>query len=431
VWEFFWPLMTGARLVLARPGAHGDAAYLGQLIQRAGVTTLHFVPSMLQAFLDAGAAAPCGSLRRVICSGEALGYELMERAMDALPSAGIHNLYGPTEAAVDVTYWAAERRERRIVPIGRPVANTRILVLDGALGPVPAGVAGELYIGGVQVGRGYLGRPATTAERFVPDPFAAEAGARMYRTGDRARWTADGEVEYLGRADFQVKVRGFRIELGEIEARLLEHPAVHAAVVVARADASGGTRLVAYCVADGGVEVEALRAHLSARLPEHMVPAAYVRLDALPLSPNGKLDRGALPAPADDAYARHGYEAPVGETEQALAEIWAEMLGLERVGRRDDFFDLGGHSLLAARVASRAGERFGAHVSATAVFLHPTLAALAQAVDEARASRSAPPAAYDGLLDGGAGTAAFSVDMLSDDDVDAMLAALLSRGTGP
>ncbi|HEX7239303.1 MAG TPA: amino acid adenylation domain-containing protein, partial [Longimicrobiaceae bacterium] len=250
VWEFFWPLLAGARLVLAKPDGHRDPAYLRELIEREGVTTLHFVPPMLQAFLEAGEPGRCGSVRRVMCSGEALPYELTERFREALPGAELHNLYGPTEAAVDVTYWACEARERRVVPIGRPVANTRVYVLDGAGGPVPPGVPGELYLGGVQVGRGYLGRTELTAERFVPDPFSAEPGARLYRTGDRARWTTAGEVEYLGRTDFQVKVRGFRVELGEVEAVLLGHGSVREAVVTVREDAPGDRRLVAYVVPD-------------------------------------------------------------------------------------------------------------------------------------------------------------------------------------
>ncbi|HEX2188606.1 MAG TPA: amino acid adenylation domain-containing protein, partial [Longimicrobiaceae bacterium] len=248
VWEFFWPLLTGARLVLARPGGHGDPAYLSELIEREGVTTLHFVPSMLHAFLEAGEPERCGAVRRVMCSGEALPYELTERFREALPAAELHNLYGPTEAAVDVTYWACEARERRVVPIGRPVANTRLYVLDGAGEPAPVGVAGELFLGGVQVGRGYLGRPELTAERFVPDAFGGEPGARLYRTGDRARWTAAGEVEYLGRTDFQVKIRGFRIEPGEIESALAEQAGVREAAVLVREDAPGHRRLAAYVV---------------------------------------------------------------------------------------------------------------------------------------------------------------------------------------
>ncbi|RKH54315.1 non-ribosomal peptide synthetase, partial [Corallococcus llansteffanensis] len=301
VWEFFWPLMTGARLVLARPGGHQDPAYLTRLIADAGVTTLHFVPSMLQVFLEEPGLEACTSLRQVVCSGEALPLELAERCLRRLPWAGLHNLYGPTEAAVDVTSHACVRGEsRRSVPIGRPVANTQIRLLDAHLEPVPVGVPGELFIGGVQVGRGYLGRPELTAERFIPDGFSDTPGARLYRTGDVARWLPDGAIEYLGRADFQVKVRGLRIELGEIEATLEQHPSVQQAVVVAREEVAGDKRLVAYVVRSGGtgaVDVTGLRSHLHEKLPEYMVPSAFVVLDALPLTPSGKVDRKALPAP--------------------------------------------------------------------------------------------------------------------------------------
>ncbi|HEV2736151.1 MAG TPA: condensation domain-containing protein, partial [Longimicrobiaceae bacterium] len=281
------------------------------------------------------------------------------------------------------------------VPIGRPVGGRGEYVLDGGGEPVPAGVPGELYLGGAALARGYLGRPGLTAERFVPDAFGGEAGGRLYRTGVRVRWRAVGELEFLGRVDAQVKVRGFRIEPGEIEARLAEHPGVREAVVVARAEADGEKRLVAYCVAAEAVEPEALRAHLAERLPEHMVPAAYVRLDVLPLSPNGKVDRRALPSPEGEAYARRAYEAPVGEVEAALAGIWAEVLGSERVGRRDHFFDLGGHSLLATRVASRIAGVLGLELPLRAVFEAPTLAELARRVEalraEAVADAGAPP----------------------------------------
>ncbi|HEU0299361.1 MAG TPA: alpha/beta fold hydrolase, partial [Longimicrobium sp.] len=272
------------------------------------------------------------------------------------------------------------------VPIGGPIANTRVYVLDGAGEPVPVGVAGELYVGGAGVARGYANRAALTAERFVPDPFSSDPGARLYRTGDVVRWTESTHalthsrthaLEFVGRNDAQVKVRGFRVELGEIEARLREHENVRDAVVIAREDVPGDRRLVAYVVGDEGVEVEALRAHLSTRLPEYMVPAAYVRLDALPLTPSGKLDRRALPAPEGDAYARREYEAPAGETETALAAIWSDVLRVERVGRRDSFFELGGHSLTAVQVVSRVRQALGAEVALADVFSHPTLEALA------------------------------------------------------
>jgi amino acid adenylation domain-containing protein/non-ribosomal peptide synthase protein (TIGR01720 family) len=361
VWELFWPLATGACLALAAPGAHGDPAYLVEAIVRAGITTLHFVPSMLQAFVEAPGIERCAAVERVITSGEALPADLAQRLLERLPGAALHNLYGPTEAAVDVTAWPCERDgDRTSVPIGRPVANTSIFLLDAAFRPVPPGVAGELYIGGIQVGRGYLGRPELTAERFVPDPFATAPGARLYRTGDLARHTGDGAVEYLGRTDFQVKLRGFRIELGEIEAALTALPAVREAVVTAREDRPGDRRLVACVVlrredASGAAE---LRGLLAASLPEHMVPSAFVILDAMPLSPSGKVERRALPAPAVEAGPTEA-AAPRSPVEELLAGIWCEVLDIERAGSGDSFFHLGGHSLLATRLVSRVREAFG------------------------------------------------------------------------
>ena len=381
VWELFWPLMTGARLVLARPEGHRDPVYLSRLIESQGVTTLHFVPPMLQAFLDAGELERCAPLRRVVCSGEALPLELQERFHARLPHAELHNLYGPTEAAVDVTYWACERDGARgTVPIGHPVANTRVHVLDGAMRPVPLGVAGELYLGGVQVGRGYLGRPALTAEKFVPDPF--KPGARLYRTGDRVKRADDGAIEYLGRIDFQVKIRGFRIELGEIEAALQAHPGVRESVVVAREDAPGSRRLVAYLTGHG-VEVEELRAALARRLPEYMVPAAFVVMERLPLSPNGKVDRKALPAP--EAPAIHDLDdVPLGAVEEEIAAHWRALLNVERVRAADSFFALGGDSLLAIQLVSRLRAAAGVAVPLVSFLDEPTLAALAREVEALR-----------------------------------------------
>ncbi|HEX2201844.1 MAG TPA: non-ribosomal peptide synthase/polyketide synthase [Longimicrobium sp.] len=383
VWEFFWPLQQGARLVMARPEGHRDPAYLAEIIEKEGVTTLHFVPSMLQQFVEEADAARCGSLQRVICSGEALPPALVARFHERFPATvGLHNLYGPTEAAVDVSYWACERGDTTgVVPIGRPVWNTQLYVLDAALRPVPVGVPGELYIGGVQVARGYLDRPGLTAERFVPDAFAAEPGARLYRTGDKVRWRTDGALEYLGRLDEQVKIRGLRIELGEIEAAIRRHEGVTDCVVVARADAAGEKRLVAYVV--GEAEADAIRADLRRSLPEYMVPSAFVFLPALPLSPNGKLDRKALPAPEFGSAAER-YVAPRTAAEEALAGVWAEVLRLERVGVEESFFDLGGHSLLATRVVSRVREVMDVELPLRALFEGPTVAALAARVEEAR-----------------------------------------------
>jgi amino acid adenylation domain-containing protein len=300
------------------------------------------------------------------------------------------NLYGPTEATIWST--AAECADPARKPdIGAPIANVRAYVLDAALQPLPVGVPGELYVGGAGVARGYLGRPGLTAERFVPDPFSAEGGARLYRTGDRARWLADGRLDFAGRVDDQVKVRGFRIEPGEIEARLAEHPGVREAVVLAREDEPGDKRLVAYVVGDPAAGADVLRAYLGETLPEYMVPAAYVHLDALPLTPNGKLDRKALPSPEGEAFARGGYEAPVGETEQALAEVWSEVLGVERVSRRDDFFELGGHSLLVVLAVSRIQQVLGVEVEPGQVFAFPVLKDLAEALGGAADAEALPP----------------------------------------
>ena len=391
VWEFFWPLFTGARLAMARPEGHKDPAYLVETMRRNGVTTIHFVPSMLQVFLDHAEVAQCSALRRVMCSGEALPSALVQRLRERIPQAILHNLYGPTEAAVDVTAWTCPPDKiPASIPIGKPIANTRIYVLDGHGQPVPVGVTGELYIGGVQVARGYLNRPELTAERFLKDPFSAEAEARMYRTGDLGRWRRDGNIEFLGRNDFQVKIRGFRIELGEIEARLAEYAGIREAVVLAREDTPGDKRLVAYYTCtntsdprETTVGAEQLRTHLSVKLPEYMVPAAYVEMESLPLTPNGKLDRKALPAPEGDAYAVRGYEAPVGELETMLAGIWAEVLKLERVGRHDNFFELGGHSLLAVRVVSRIRQVLNVEVAIRELFGRPGLADFARGVERA------------------------------------------------
>jgi thioesterase domain-containing protein len=406
-WEFFWPLMVGARVVMASPGGHRDPAYLVDVIRREGITHAHFVPSMLPLFLEHPDAAKCTTLLRVPVSGEAVSAALVRQFHERLPAVELTNQYGPTESG-EVTEWACDPRAER-VSIGRPIHNAAVCVLDRAGEPVPVGVAGELFIGGVAVARGYLGRPRLTAERFVPDPFG-EPGARLYRTGDRCRWLRDGTLEYLGRTDFQVKVRGLRVEPGEIEARLAAHPGVREAAVLALDDADGGKRLVAYFAGEA-LEGKVLRAHLSGQLPEYMVPAAFVRLERLPLNPNGKLDRRALPAPDADAFGTRAYAAPVGETEEALAGIWAGVLGVERVGRHDNFFELGGHSLLAVRVVSRMRQVLGAEVVLAHVFSHPTVESLAarlagaddpQRGDRAiavRAAGSRPPLflAYDGM----------------------------------
>ncbi|HYO14676.1 MAG TPA: amino acid adenylation domain-containing protein [Thermoanaerobaculia bacterium] len=376
VWELFWPLINGAILVMARPGGHRDAAYLWRTIEEHGITTLHFVPSMLRAFLEGAPPSAerlsASSLVRVLASGETLGHDLQELYSSRL-EAPLYNLYGPTEAAVDVTHWSCDPADARpLVPIGRPVANTCIHLLDRQAQEVPVGVPGELYIGGVQVARGYLGRPDLTAERFVPDV----GGARLYRTGDLARYLPDGAIDYLGRCDDQVKIRGFRIELGEIEAVLAGHPAVREAAVLLRTDLPGGSGLVAYVAADEAGRGRSLRGWLEERLPGYMVPAAFVELESLPLSVNGKVDRKAL------AKLRPEREtslpmAPRTPAEELLAGIFAEVLGVDRVGITEDFFALGGHSLLATRVASRVRTVFGVELPVRAIFQAPTVEALA------------------------------------------------------
>jgi amino acid adenylation domain-containing protein len=376
VWEFFWTLLAGARLVMARPEGHKDPAYLMQVIEAQRVTTLHFVPSMLQSFVDHVPSGRCPSLRHVVCSGEELPVALQARLLRQFPQVQLSNLYGPTEAAVDVTAWEcrAEDPSPR-VPIGRPIANVRMYVLDRRRRPVPVGVAGEIYIGGVAVGRGYLNRTELTAERFLKDALSAEPDARLYRTGDMGRWRADGVLEYLGRNDDQVKIRGFRIELGEIEAELLKHEAVKDAVVIAREDTPGDKRLVAYVTAraESTLDLEDLRLRLRSTLPEHMVPSAIVVMEAIPLTASGKRNRRALPAPTADAYIRREYEAPHGEFETMLAQLWQELLQVDRVGRNDNFFELGGHSLLAMQVIVRIQSAFSVDMPMSSLFESPTV----------------------------------------------------------
>jgi amino acid adenylation domain-containing protein len=410
VWEFFLPLLAGAQLVIARPYGHQDPRYLAQLIADAGITTIHFVPSMLQVFLDSGPAPHCASLRRVLCSGEALPHALQMRLHAALPGVELHNLYGPTEAAVDVTAWHC-RPDRRpgAVPIGRPIANVRIYLLDRHLQPVPLGVAGEIHIGGVAVARGYLNRPELSAERFIPDPFSGAPGARLYKTGDLGRWRADGAIEYLGRNDFQVKLRGLRIELGEIEAALAACDGVREAVVLARDD-GGERRLVAYLVAAAGAApgIADLRGQLARSLPDYMVPAAFVTLAAFPLTASGKVDRRALPAPGQSAVLARAYEPPQGAAEEALAALWRELLGLEQVGRHDQFFELGGHSLQVVAMLERLRQQ-GLRADVRTVFTHPTLADLAAAMS---APAGAAPAfvAPPNLIPGPAGSIISDID---------------------
>nr|WP_231680779.1 non-ribosomal peptide synthetase [Ralstonia pseudosolanacearum] len=375
------PLLAGGRLHLAGPFV--PDALVAQ-IRREGITHINLSPSAFHALIDAAGAEGLGGLRRVVLGGE----PIQPARLQALPEPRPRfiNSYGPTECS-DVVAWHTldaelDRYRAASVPLGRSVRNVRLYVLDAHRQPVPTGVAGEIYVGGAGVGRGYRNLPELTGACFLADPFHGEGQARMYKTGDLGRWLANGSLEYLGRSDDQVKLRGFRVELGEIGASLARCDGVREAAVLARKDAPGEQRLVAYYVAEPGAEVEAsaLRRHMQAQLPEHMVPAAYVRLEHLPLTPNGKLDRRALPAPAADAYARRRYVAPQGDVETMLAELWQDLLGVERVGRHDDFFELGGHSLLAMSLMARMDE-LGLSADVRVLFTQPTLAGLAAEVE--------------------------------------------------
>ncbi|MFJ4396936.1 amino acid adenylation domain-containing protein [Pseudomonas sp. NPDC089396] len=372
VWEFFWPLITGARLAIASPGDHRDPARLVRLIHQHRVTTLHFVPSMLQAFLLDDQVASCSSLQRIVCSGEALPVEAQQQVFARLPGASLYNLYGPTEAAIDVTHWTCRDEGATAVPIGTPIDNLACWILDAGLQPQPAGVIGELYLGGEGLARGYHQRPALTAERFVACPF--HPGARMYRTGDLARYRADGVIEYCGRIDHQVKIRGLRIELGEIEARLMEQPAVHEAAVLAV-----DNQLVAYLVAKAGQPApqrQQLTQALLAHLPDYMVPNHWLFLDSMPLSPNGKLDRKALPKPGM-AQSQARYRAAENELQARLVQLWQRVLKRDQVGVDDNFFELGGDSIVSIQLVSQ-GRRDGLHFSPKDLFSHQTVRTLAQ-----------------------------------------------------
>jgi amino acid adenylation domain-containing protein len=381
VWEVFWPLITGATLVVAAPEGHRDPEYLASLIRTRQVSAIHFVPSMLAAFL-AAAPDPGDSLRLVICSGEALPADLRDAFFRrfAIP---LHNLYGPTEASVDVTsFECLPDGPGGVPPIGRPIWNTGAYVLGPGLELVPPGVAGELYLAGAGLARGYLGRAGLTAQRFVADPFGGRGG-RLYRTGDLARWTVrgdgeagGGELEFLGRADDQVKVRGFRIELGEVEAALGGLAGVSRAVVAVREFGAGDRRLAGYVVPVPGVVLDpaGLRLELAGRLPDYMVPAAVVVIDQVPLSANGKLDRAALPAPGFAAAS--GGKPPASPQEERLCVLFAEVLGLPQVGADDSFFALGGDSIMAISLVSRARET-GLAFSVQDVFDRQCAAALA------------------------------------------------------
>ncbi len=374
VWEFFWPLFTGASLVIAKPEGHKDPDYLNQIIQTEQITTLHFVPSMLSLFLQATTTAQSTSLKYVICSGEALPLEYQHRFFQVLPQVELHNLYGPTEAAVDVTWWQCRAdNPYNSVPIGKPIANTRCYILDVAGHPVPIGVPGELLLGGVQLAEGYLNRPELTAEKFIAHPWLE--GERLYRTGDLTRYLPDGNIEYIGRIDFQVKLRGLRIELGEIETVLNQLDGIKETAVIVYQD-----NLIAYCVGEQQPIVD-IQAQLAQQLPEFMIPSHIMFLEQMPLSPNGKLDRKALPKPDTQQRRQKPYVAPRNVLETQLVEVWQELLQHQPIGVYDSFFELGGHSLLAVQMMVKIQQRLGKEVALAHLLQNSDIASLAKRLE--------------------------------------------------
>ncbi|KEO84020.1 non-ribosomal peptide synthetase [Tumebacillus flagellatus] len=383
-WELFWPLVNGACLVIAKPEGHKDSAYLVELCQEQGITTIVFAPSMMQLFLEEAGVEACTTIKRALCAGEALPFELQERFFSKL-DAELHNLYGPTEASVIVAHWKCVKNSpKRVVPIGYPIANTMIYLLDERKQPVPRGAAGELFIGGTAVARGYLNRPELNEEKFVLDPYHGDPEARMYGTGDLARHLPDGTIDYIGRIDHQVKIRGLRIELGEIESVLQTHPAVREVVVMAQQDVQGGKFLAAFLTAqeNGDADQGVLRQFVKSKLPDYMVPNVFVVLEEMPLSPNGKIDRKALPQVSFSDNAREEHVKPRTPLEQAVVQIWEDVLQVPAIGVTDHFFYLGGHSLFANRVVARIREKFGCELSVAQLYDRPTVAELAELLED-------------------------------------------------
>ena len=402
VWEFYAPLLVGGQLLLAQPGGHADPAYLLNLIAQQQVTTVQFVPSLLQILIEQGGLENCHSLKQIFCGGEALPVALQKRVLSNL-NVNLHNLYGPTEACIDATFWTCkEGIERQVAPIGRPIANTQTYILDEYLQPLPIGVPGELHIGGAGLARGYFNRPELTKEKFIPNPFedsaalasprtltgkqathsvsqrASAAKSRLYKTGDLALYLPDGKIEYLERIDNQVKIRGFRIELGEIETILNEHSDVQTSCVIAREDTPGQQQLVAYVVPHLQVTltINELRYSLTAKLPQYMIPQAFVVLESLPLMPNGKVNRRALPKPDLHSQPKDQFVAPRTSTEEILAQIWSQVLRVQQVGVHDNFFELGGDSILSIQIIIRARQA-GLELTPKQLFTHQTIAKLA------------------------------------------------------
>lgn len=382
LWEFFWPLTQGAMLIMAKPGGHQDAQYLYSLVEQKGITVMHFVPPMLEPFLNEVVEGQCGSLRHVFCSGQELPVALARAFHQCLSDTSLHNLYGPTEASVDVSSWTCLPGDTSLsIPIGRPIANTQLYVLDSCLQPVPAGVVGELFIAGAGLARGYLGKPELTEQVFINNPFGSP-GSRMYRTGDRVRYRVDGALEYLGRLDTQIKLRGVRIELGEIEHLIAQQPGVYATAVLLHEPTPHSQQLVAY-VATKNQKIDrgALREALAATLPVYMLPSVWVVMESLPLNANGKVDRRNLPAPVQEiGEPLTREEEPVSSLEKVIAGIWSDVIGIAAVGRNDHFFEIGGDSRAAHVVAHRLAKTLCVAVPVSTLFESPKLTEFSQRV---------------------------------------------------
>lgn len=377
-WEFFLPLIIGARLVIAKPGGHKDPFYLSRLIQEQRVTVLHFVPSMLRAFLEESEAGNCRSLQKLIVSGEALDYGLLCKAKEKL-GIPVYNAYGPAECADIATMWECDTHyENHLVPIGKPISNVRIYLLDSRLNPVPAGVTGEIYIGGISVGKGYINDPALTKERFLEDPFSKNGG-RMYKTGDLGRFLKDGNIAYEGRCDFQVKIRGMRIELGEIEKHVQSYPGIQNCAVVVWEKGNKGSNLAVYYteIPEHEADTAGLKRELEKHLPDYMVPRFYTRLSELPLNQSGKLDRKSLPEPETGVgVSQVSFVLPETDAQKKLAEIWKEVLEVDKVGIHDNFFEIGGHSLLLIQAYKKIREAFQKEFSLIELFTYSTIHSL-------------------------------------------------------
>src|SRR6185312_13040150 len=388
VWEMFGPLLQGIATVIISNEEVKDIERFIEVLERYGVTRVVLVPSLLRVILEArDAGARLSKLKYCVCSGEALPAELAQRFQARLPQCTLLNLFGSSEASADATYHEVAKGEVETrVSIGRPLSNIQVYILDQQMQPLPVGARGELYVGGDALARGYVQRAEVTAEQFVPHPYSAIGGERLYRMGDEARYLEDGRIEFLGRRDHQVKVRGFRIELGEIEAVLKSHSGVRACVVVAREDVAGDQRLVAYVVADRE-SVDEWRQHLKQKLPDYMVPSSIVVLEKLPLTPNGKVDRRALPVPEQLARAQaKQFVAARTPVQEIVAGIWREILRMEEISIEDSFFELGGHSLLGTQVISRVRDAFQIELPLRRLFEGPTIKELAASVEAASRS---------------------------------------------